>query len=61
MEFTGVIQAILNWLYAFYQAFISLLMNLSVNNEGVSIGSIMIVLGIFALVVSNLVLIAKRD
>lgn len=61
MTFTGIIQQILDWLISFYQAFLSLLMNLMIDENGVSVGSVMIVLGVFALVVSNLVLIAKRN
>lgn len=56
-----MITSILNWLYSFYHAFIEMLFGLAITDNGVSVGSVMIVCAIFLLVVSNLMLIAKRN
>lgn len=55
-----MITAVLSWFYSFFGAFFSALMGMSIA-EGVSVGSLMIVMSIFLLVVSNLILIAKRN
>lgn len=55
-----MIQSILNWLYQCFGSFINLLFSLEIT-DGVSVGSVMIVMSIFLLVVSNIMLIAKRN
>lgn len=55
-----MITVILTWFYNFFGAFVNALMGMMIA-EGVSVGSVMIVMGIFLLVVSNLILIAKRN
>lgn len=54
-----MITTILSWFYNFFGAFVSALMGMMIA-EGVSVGSLMIVMSIFLLVVGNLILIAKR-
>lgn len=55
-----MIRSILFWCYDFFQSFISALFGMEIE-QGVSVGSLMIVCGIFLLVVSNIMLIAKRN
>lgn len=55
-----MVQSCLNWLYAFLQSIVSLLFNLPIV-EGVSYGSLLIVMFLSSLVITNILMVAKKD
>lgn len=55
-----MVQNCLNWLYQFVSSLISLLFNLEVVN-GVSYGSFIVVSFLSSLVITNILMTAKKD